>query len=130
MCKSVWAWMTQILSQLECVLKVAKRTAVSGTCKRLPTTPMTLWQMRMVWLDSAKGKEFKLLWAAFAFWLPLEKQFDPEFHLRVGDIHVDSHEDPSMLQVVIKWSKSDLYGLGVTLYIGAIRPGSKGSLDK
>ena len=41
-------------------------------------------------------------------------------HLCLEDIRVDSHEKPSMLQMVIKCSKMDPYRLGVSLYIGAI----------
>ena len=48
----------------------------------------------------------------FTFWtgevtMPSERQFDSEVHLCLGDIRVDSHEKPSMLQVVIKCSKTD-----------------------
>ena len=51
--------------------------------------------------------------------MPSERHFDPETHLCFGDIWVDKHENPSMLQVLIKCSKTDPYRLGVTLYIGA-----------
>lgn len=51
--------------------------------------------------------------------MPSERHFDPETHLCFGDIRVDKHENPSMLQVLIKCSKTDPYRLGVTLYIGA-----------
>jgi len=50
--------------------------------------------------------------------MPFEGSIDPEVHLCFGDIRVDSHENPSMLQVVIKCSKMDLYRLKMTLYIG------------
>ena len=51
--------------------------------------------------------------------MPSERWFDLEGHLCLGDICVDSHEKPSMLQVVIKYSNTDPYRLGVSLYIGA-----------
>ena len=51
--------------------------------------------------------------------MPSERHFDPETHLCFGDIRVDKHENPSMLQELIKCSKTDPYRLGVTLYIGA-----------
>ena len=51
--------------------------------------------------------------------MPSERQFDPETHLCFGDIRVDRHQNSSMLQVLIKCSNTDLYRLGVTLYIGA-----------
>ena len=115
--------------QLEYVLKGAKGMSLSGNHKRLPITPMILQQMRKVWVDTTELWDCKMLWAAsslcfFGFLcygevtMPSEGSFDPEVHLCFGDIRVDSHENPSMLQVVIKCSKTDPYRLGVTLYIG------------
>ena len=48
-----------------------------------------------------------------------ERDYDPTVHLCFGDVKLDSHESPSLLQVVIKCSKTDPYRQGVSLYIGA-----------
>ena len=52
--------------------------------------------------------------------MPSEKEYDPVVHLCFEDAKLDSHQSPSMLQVVIKCSKTDPLRLGVTLYIGAL----------
>ena len=52
--------------------------------------------------------------------MPSEKEYDPIVYLCFGDVRLDSHQSPSMLQVVIKCSKTDPFRLGVTLYIGAM----------
>ena len=51
--------------------------------------------------------------------MPSEKEYNPVVHLGFGDVRLDSHQSPLVLQVVIKCSKTDPFKLGITLYIGA-----------
>ena len=51
--------------------------------------------------------------------MPSEKEYDPDVHLCYHDIKVDSHQNPTYLQVTLKASKTDPFRQGVTLYIGA-----------
>ena len=51
--------------------------------------------------------------------MPSESQYDPEVHLNLADIYVDSHSVPSMFSVRVKQSKTDSFRLGVQVYLGA-----------
>ena len=44
--------------------------------------------------------------------------FDPASSLCVGDIAVDSHHNPSSIQVSLKQSKTDPFRKGVSIYLG------------
>ena len=70
-----------------------------------------------------------LLWAAcclgfFAFLrsgeftCPSAAAYVPSM-LSWGDIQVDSHDHPSYLRIVLRQSKTDLFGAGVSLFVGA-----------
>ncbi len=50
---------------------------------------------------------------------PSDTGYDSHFHLSFGDVRVDSIQKPSWLAVDIKRSKTDQFGKGVTLSIGA-----------
>lgn len=117
------------MPQLEYVLKGAKRRSTLGSHRRLPITPTMLREMRKIWIDESKSQDHKMLWAAsclcfFGFLrsgevtMPSEGCFDPEAHLCFGDVRVDDHKNPTMLQILIKRSKTDPYRMGVKLYIG------------
>ena len=117
------------MPQLEYVLKGAKHLATAGTRKRLLITPTILRQIKKVWEESVVNQDFKMLWAAsclcfFGFLrsgevtMPSERDYDAGVHLCFGDVRLDSHKSPLMLEVVIKCSKTDPFRLGVSLYIG------------
>ena len=44
--------------------------------------------------------------------------FDPNIHLSVGDVSMDSSSAPTYLAVNIKASKTDQFCQGVTVYLG------------
>ncbi len=46
------------------------------------------------------------------------KVFDPATHLTWGDVSIDSHTDPTMVQVNLKKSKCDQFGKGADIVIG------------
>ena len=50
--------------------------------------------------------------------MPSLKEYDPEGHLSVGDVALDSHQDPSVVRVHIKQSKTDPFRRGVFIYLG------------
>lgn len=52
------------------------------------------------------------------FTVPSLSAFNPDIHLTVDDIAVDSHTSPSCLQLTIKASKTDPFRKGCCLYIG------------
>ena len=50
--------------------------------------------------------------------MPAQAAYDPEEHLSLPDIAIDSRLSPSVVQVKIKQSKTDPFRQGVHLYLG------------
>jgi hypothetical protein len=86
---------------------------------RLPITPDILKSLHRHWSPRASQADIIMLWAAcclgfFGFLRAGEftveslEAVDPSSHLAVSDVSVDSREDPQVLSVHIKQSKTDL----------------------
>ena len=115
--------------QLELVLKGLKRQRPRSQDTRLPITPLVLLRIKSV-LDKEPYKyDNILLWAAcclgfFAFLrsaeftVPTAQQFDPTCHMTPQDIAVDDVQQPSLMKVHIKASKTDQTKIGIDLYVG------------
>ena len=84
---------------------------------------------KLVWEPTANSHDTKMLWAAsclcfFAFLrtgeltVPTVGAFDPAIHLGVGDIAMDDKEQPTLVRINIKQSKTDPFRKGVHLYVG------------
>ncbi len=113
--------------QLDLVLKGAKRKKPSGTDKRLPVTPVILQSILTVVKRDPSQYTNIMMWAAcclgyFAFLRSGEftttGTFNPELHLSVEDVAVDSHENPTVCSIHLKQSKTDQEKRGITLYVG------------
>lgn len=52
------------------------------------------------------------------FTVPTNTAYDKRKHLSAADIAVDSHSNPTMLAITLKYSKTDQFGKGATLYLG------------
>ena len=50
--------------------------------------------------------------------VPEDMSYDPDVHLSLRDIAIDDLKNPSVLQVTIRQSKTDLFRRGVSLYVG------------
>ena len=50
--------------------------------------------------------------------VPSLKEYDPDGHLSVGDVALDSQTDPMVVRVHIKESKIDPFRKGVYVYLG------------
>ena len=99
------------------------------TRARLPITPAELHAMRAVW-DLKSGKpDIVMLWAAsvlcfIGFFrvgeitVPSSKAVDPSCYLSWDDVTVDDHQDPKMLKIYLKRSKTDQLGKGSEIFIG------------
>ena len=65
-----------------------------------------------------------LLYAFFGFLrcseftTPSQQEYDPQVHLQYEDVAVDCRNNPGMLTVWIKQSKTDPFRQGVTLWLG------------
>lgn len=119
--------------RLECALKGLKlRQAKKASTRprpRLPVTPAILRSMRKFWEEDRHSRDNIMLWAAccmcfFGFLrsgevtVPSLKEYDAEGHLSEGDVSLDSLSNPTVVQVLIKASKTDPFRKGVTLYLG------------
>ena len=110
------------MSQLEYVLKGARKFARSKSSSRLPITPAILEKLHAVWSSSSEQFNASMLWAAscmcfFGFLrsgevvAPSNSAFDGETHLCHGDVTVDSTSSPRVIKVLLKASKTDPYTL-------------------
>ena len=119
------------ISQLEYVVKGVKMLAKQGTHKRLdyPDDPLTVEnglgkRGRQKRHENAVGTLlFVFLWRLNLrlgeMVAPTKRHFDPQVHLRFGDIKVYDQKNPTYLQVLLKASKTDPYRQEVQLYISA-----------
>ena len=115
--------------RLELLLRGTRRNKPGGNDQRLPITPLILDKIFQI-LNRNPGKyENKLMWAAcclgfFAFFRSGEftvqsnEPYNPSWHLSVQDVAVDSVDNPSVLQVGIKGSKTDQWRRGIFLMVG------------
>ena len=120
------------LPRLECVLTGIKRVEAMGgstTRTRLPITIDILQRLYEVWLGQPVWAEGVMLWAAACigffgflrageFTVPSAEAYDPDTHLKLSDIALDSHTSPSVVRVSIKQSKTDPFRQGVDIFIG------------
>ena len=110
------------MARLEQVLKGIKSIQAKSSKKptRLPITPELLRKMRQVWTrGNGRGSwDNVMLWAAsllcfFGFLtsgeitVPTDTGFDEGAHLTFNDISVDCIENPQVIRVRIKASKTD-----------------------
>ena len=107
----------------------AKQPATSRGKPRLPITPAILHQIKRVWSRDSTDPDTIMLWAVYttAFFgffrmgeltIPTSSAFDPSSHLSLKDIAIDRRDDPSMVQIHLKVSKTDQERKGVSIFIG------------
>lgn len=96
---------------------------------RLPITPAILRKIHTHWSPRASDPDIIMLWAAatlcfFGFFrsgevtVPTLSGYQPSTHLSWGDVAVDSHNTPKMVQVKLKRSKTDQLGKGANVFVG------------
>ena len=121
------------MPQLEYVLKGIKRVQARQAeppNQRLPITGNIMRSLHAVWISEHPDPDNVMLWAAACmeffgflrageFTSPLANAFDPEVHLCLSDIALDSHTSPTMVRLQIKQSKTDPFRLGVDVFLGS-----------
>ena len=115
--------------RLEYVLKGLRRKSVlRPRPKCLPITPELLRRIHAVWSSRSLAQDKFMLWAAFClvffgflrageFTCPSQAALSSEM-LMVGNVVIDSHENPSHMMIRLKRSKTDPFGAGFTLHFG------------
>ena len=114
--------------KLDLLLRGLRRKKPSSQDKRLPITPLILEKIFSVLNKNPSNFENKLLWAAcclgfFGFlrsskFTTQSDNYDPSRHLPVQDVAVDSLENPGVLQVCIKGSKTDQLRQKMAIVVG------------
>lgn len=94
---------------------------------RLPITLEVLAKMQQH-LQASDHPHRRVLWAIsttafFGFFrlgelLPETTSFNPATHLAWGDVAMDSHQEPRMVQIHLKKSKCDQFGTGSDVVVG------------
>lgn len=116
---------------LQYVLRGIKRSPSHAARQpRLPITPVIMRILKQHWANAAtRDQDNIMLWAACClgffgfmrageFTVTQSGEFDPASSLCLGDIAVDDHQNPSIIQVCLKQSKTDPFRRGVSIYLG------------
>ena len=119
------------MHRLQLVLRGARRhLATANTEKpRLPITPAILKGIRASWTSRADEFDIVMLWAAcctafFGFFrageitVPSLGSYDSQQHLSFRDVAIDSLQDPQMIRIHLKRSKTDQLGRGTDIFLG------------
>lgn len=117
-------------AHLDYVLKGIRRAGREKPRRnRLPITPELLCQIWQVWNKDPLDFDRTMLWAAFClgffgfmraaeFTCPSKEAFSC-LMLTPADVQVDSHTSPTRMAVHLRQSKTDPFGVGTTLHLGA-----------
>ena len=95
----------------------------------MPITPGILAKIHSVLAESAQEPDSIMLWAAcckyfFGFLhlgeitAPSVSHYDPSAHLTVKDVQINSRENPTVVKVLIKASKTDPFRKGMSIFLG------------
>ena len=115
--------------QLEYVLKGIRQSgAAQPKRQRLPITPDILRAIYHKWSQDGWTYDRTMLWAAFclAFFgflraaeFTCNPLIDSSLWLSLSDVGVNSYDNPSCISIFLKHSKTDPFGAGITLFLGA-----------
>jgi len=95
---------------------------------RLPVTPEILLRIKTAWEHKGLDKDKVMFWAAFTtcffgflrsgeIYLETNDLFDPVRDLTSQDVEVDNLDDPKLLRLHLKHSKTDPYSEGSDIFI-------------
>ena len=121
------------MPRLHYVLRGIKSEEVKSKvpCKqRLPVTPSILLKVHSILQFNPTEFDHIMIWAAslvcfFGFLrsgeitIPSLSAYDPSVHLNRADIAVNDPDNPTIIQLTIKKSKTDPFRQGVNIFLGA-----------
>ncbi len=124
----------ELTPRLEMVLKgIKKEKAKTNPPRvRLPITIDIMSRIKEVLAQAPGDHNNIVLWAACClaffgflrsseFTVPSQTGYDPCVHLSFADIALNSIQNPSLIQVTIKQSKTDPFRKGVTLSLASTK---------
>ena len=104
---------------------IRKKTPAHARDKRLPITPTILRKIYAIWSEPPVTYQKRMFWAAcclgfFGFLRAGEFTCTTlaDHTLRVDDISIDSRENPQVLTVLLRHSKTDTFGAGIYIHLG------------
>ena len=114
--------------KLSLVLKGTKRYYTKGKLTRLPVTPFILQAIKKVLDKEPLTYGSRMLWAACCtgfhgfmrsgeFTVPTVQEFNPEIHMTIYDVAIDSHSNPQTISIRVKRSKTDQFGEGSFIFL-------------
>ena len=122
----------QLTPRLQQILKgIRKDQAATRPPKvRLPITLQILQDIKRLLSGRPQSYTNTITWAACClaffdflrvseFTVPTQEQYDQSCHLSLGDISLDNRDNPCLLRVHIKQSKTDPFRKGIEIYLGA-----------
>ena len=122
----------QLTPRLHLALKGVKRTQAIANPRRarLPITIQLMCGIKDHLSRQPHSYSNIMLWAACClaffgflrvseFTVPCQGTYDPGTHLSLTDISLDNRDNPRLIAVFIKQSKTDPFRKGVALYLGA-----------
>ena len=116
--------------RLPYVLKGIRKMAPQHVrSQRLPITPALLHNIHSLWSRQSPTFDRVMLWAAFCtgfFGFMRAGEFTTTFmdnlttrpYLSTADVTVDSHENPQILTIHLRHSKTDQFSKGTYIYLG------------
>ena len=124
---------TRDMPRLEYVLTGIKRAESRTSAKprpRLPVTLNILSKLKEAWPPTKP--DHRMLWAAACtgffgflrageFTVPSRQAYDPEVHLNLTDLAIDCHDNPTLIRLRIKQSKTYPFRQGVEVFLGATK---------
>jgi len=118
------------MPKLSLVLRGIQRSKTGSAGKpRLPISPTILRQLKALWAGQAMDFNIIMLWAAcctafFGFFRmgeltsPTMANRGPVDCVSVGDVAVDDRNNPSLVRIHLRKSKTDQLGKGADIYLG------------
>ena len=119
----------QLTPRLELVLKgIKKEKAKSAPPSRLPITVEIMGSSKAILARNPTDYKNTLIWVACCltffgflrcgeFTVPSQEAYDSDMHLSLADIALDGKNNPTVIQVTIKQSKTDPFRHGIELYL-------------